>query len=45
MIFAYVALTLYGLSFQKGSANHRIGNSTVAGPTTPVSPEGEAGLG
>src|SRR6202158_188639 len=45
MIFAYVAITLYGPSFQRDSTNHRIGNSTVAGPTTPVSPEGEAGLG
>jgi hypothetical protein len=45
MIFAYVAITLYGPSFQRASTNHRIGNSTVAGPTTPVSPEGETGLG
>ena len=45
MIFVYVAITLYGPSFQRASTNHRIGNSTVAGPTTPVSPEGEAGLG
>ncbi len=45
MIFAYVAITLYGPSFQRASTNHRIGNSTVAGPTTPASPEGETGLG
>ena len=45
MIFAYAAITLYGLSFQRGSANHRIGDSTVADPTTPTSPEGAAGLG
>ena len=45
MIFAYVTITLYGLVFQRGSTNHRIGNSTVAGPTTPASPEGETGLG
>ena len=45
MVFAYVAITLYGPSFQRASTNHRIGNSTVAGPTTPVSPEGETGLG
>ena len=44
-VFAYVAVTLYGPSFQRASTNNRIGNSTVAGPTTPVSPEGEAGLG
>jgi hypothetical protein len=45
MIFVYVTITLYGLVFQRGSTNHRIGNSTVAGPTTPDSPEGETGLG
>ena len=45
MIFAYAAITLYGLSFQRGSANHRIGDSTVADPTTPTTPEGAAGLG
>ena len=45
MIFAYVAITLYGPSFQRASTNHRIGNSTVAGPTTPVSAEGDTGLG
>ncbi len=44
-IFAYVAITLYGPSFQRASTNDRIGNSTVAGPTTPVSPEGDTGLG
>ena len=45
MIFAYAAITLYGLSFQRGSANHRIGDSTVADPTTPTAPEGATGLG
>ena len=45
MIFVYVAITLYGPSFQRASTNHRIGNSTIAGPTTPVSPEGDTGLG
>src|SRR5579872_3394856 len=45
MIFAYAAITLYGLSFQRGSANHRIGDSTVADPTTPIAPEGATGLG
>ena len=35
MIFAYAAFTRYGRPFQSSSANHRIGNSTVAGPTTP----------
>ena len=45
MIFAYAAITLYGLSFQRGSANHRIGNSTVADPTTPIAPKGATGLG
>ncbi len=44
-VFAYVAITLYGPSFQRASTNNRIGNSTVAGPTTPVSPEGVTGLG
>ena len=43
--FAYVAVTLYGSSFQRASTRERIGNSTVAGPTTPASPEGDAGLG
>ena len=36
MIFAYAAFTPYGPSFQRSSANHRIGDSTVAGPTTPT---------
>jgi hypothetical protein len=45
MVFVYVAITLFGSSFQRASTNHRIGNSTVAGPTTPVSPEGVTGLG
>ena len=43
--FAYVAITLYGSSFQRASTRERIGNSTIAGPTTPASPEGDAGLG
>ena len=45
MIFVYVAITLYGPSFQRASTNDWIGNSTVADPTTPVSPEGDTGLG
>src|SRR5262249_887644 len=44
IVFAYVAITLYGPSFQRASTNDQIGNSTVAGPTTPPSPEGEDGL-
>ena len=36
--FAYVAITLYGPSFQRASANDWIGNSTVADPTTPAAP-------
>ncbi len=43
--FAYVAITLYGSSFQRASTRERIGNSTIAGPTTPAAPEGAAGLG
>ena len=38
MIFVYAAFTLYGPPFQGGSTNHQIGNSTVAGPTTPTAP-------
>src|SRR6201996_7982975 len=44
-VFAYVAITLYGPAFQRASANDWIGNSTVAGPTTPITPEGGIGLG
>ena len=40
-----MAITLYGPAFQRASANDWIGNSTVAGPTTPVEPEGLTGLG
>ena len=43
--FAYVAITLYGRSFQSASTRERIGNSTVADPTTPATPEGGTGLG
>src|SRR5207253_10598499 len=43
--FAYAAITLCGLSFQRGSASGGIGNSTVAGPTTPVAPLGAVVLG
>jgi hypothetical protein len=39
MIFTYVVITLFDASFQRASANHRIGNSTVAGPTTPAAPK------
>ena len=45
IIFAYARITLFGTSFQRTSANDWIGNSTVAGPTTPAAPEGETGLG
>ncbi len=40
-----MAITLFGPSFQRASVNDWIGNSTVAGPTTPVEPEGLTGLG
>ena len=40
-----MAITLYGPSFQGGSVNDWIGNSTVVDPTTPVEPEGLTGLG
>ena len=36
--------TLWPL-FPEASTNNRIGNSTVAGPTTPAEPEGLTGLG
>ena len=45
MVFAYVAITLYGPSFQRASTNDWIGNSTIADPTTPLTPEGGNGLG
>ncbi len=45
LAFAYAAITLYDASFQRASTNDWIGNSTVAGPTTPASPEGKTGLG
>ena len=45
LIFAYVAITLYGPSFQRASTSQWIGNSTVVGPTTPALPEGKTGLG
>src|SRR5258705_10864139 len=35
LAFAYVAITLFGWPFQAASTNQRIGNSTVADPTTP----------
>jgi hypothetical protein len=38
IVFAYAAITLYGASSQRASANDWIGNSTVAGPTTPAGP-------
>ena len=34
-VFAYAPLTLFGTFFQTTSANFRIGNSTLTGPTTP----------
>ena len=45
MIFAYVAITLYGPSFQRASTNDWIVNSTIVDPTTPATPEGMTGLG
>ena len=39
IVFAYAAVTLYGAPFQRASANDWIGNSTVAGPTTPAAPK------
>ncbi len=44
-VFAYAPITLFGSSFQRNSTNDWIGNSTVAGPTTPARPEGLTGLG
>ena len=35
LVFVYVAITLFGRPFQTDSTNQRIGNSTVADPTTP----------
>ena len=43
--FGYVAFTLCGPAFQRASVNGQIGNSTVADPTTPATPEGGTGLG
>ena len=40
-----MVITLYDASFQRASTNDWIGNSTVAGPTTPTEPEGSLGLG
>ena len=37
--FAYAPVTLFGTAFQRSSAIDWIGNSTVAGPTTPVPPK------
>ena len=45
LFFAYAAITRYGSTFQRASTKQWIGNSTVAGPTTPAAPEGDAGLG
>jgi hypothetical protein len=39
IVFAYAAVTLYGASFLRASANDWIGNSTIAGPTTPAGPK------
>ena len=36
--FAYAAITLFGPAFQRASTSGRIGNSTVAGPTTSRAP-------
>ena len=40
-----MAITLYGPSFKRASANDWIGNSTIVDPTTPAAPEGAPGLG
>ncbi len=37
--FAYASVTLYGSPFQRIRAIAQIGNSTVAGPTTPDAPK------
>jgi hypothetical protein len=39
IVFAYAAITLYGAPSQRASTNDWIGNSTVAGPTTPAGPK------
>jgi hypothetical protein len=44
-LFTYAPFTLYGTPFHGASIKSRIGNSTVADPTTPVGPEDPAGLG
>ena len=38
IVFVYAAITLYGAPSQRASTNDWIGNSTVAGPTTPTGP-------
>ena len=38
IVFAYAAITLYGAPSQRASTNDWIGNSTIAGPTTPTGP-------
>ena len=40
LVFVYVAITLFDGSFQTASTNQRIGNSTVADPTTPGTARG-----
>jgi hypothetical protein len=37
-VFVYAAITLYGAPSQRASTNDWIGNSTIAGPTTPTGP-------
>ncbi len=37
--FVYAPVTLFGATFQMASTINQIGNSTVAGPTTPDSPK------
>jgi hypothetical protein len=39
IVFIYAAVTLYGAPSQRASINDWIGNSTVAGPTTPIRPK------
>ena len=38
IVFVYAAITLYGAVSQRASTNDWIGNSTIAGPTTPTGP-------
>ena len=39
IIFVYATITLYSAVSQRASTNDWIGNSTIAGPTTPIEPK------